>query len=84
MNRIGYLHSKPNDPEIVTLEISEKDHDQLHKDAKTWVNKHKVFAKQVKSATVAPHLFDVKKGQAFQLVAIHELHCSAVLVCVPV
>ncbi len=83
MNRIGYLHSKPSDPEIATLEISEKDHDELHKDALAWVNKHKVFPKDVSSVKVAPHLFEPKKGQTWQLVVIHELHCSAVVVCVP-
>ena len=86
MNRIGYLHSKPTDPEIVTLELSQKEHDELHatKDHTDWVNKHKVFAKDVSKATLAPHLFDIKKGQACQVVGIHELHCSAVLICVPV
>lgn len=49
MHRIVLLHPTPTDSEIAILQISNQEHDDLHRDALGFVNKNKVFCKDVSS-----------------------------------
>jgi hypothetical protein len=49
MHRIALLHPTPTDSEIAILQVSNQEHDDLHKDALGFVNRNKVFCKDVRS-----------------------------------
>jgi len=84
MHLISYLQSSPKDPEIVTLQISTKELLELQKDALVWINKHKIFRKDISEAKVL-HTWEPKKGQtAWTTVIVHQLSCTAAVLSVPI
>lgn len=84
MHVISYLQATPTDPEIVTVQVSMKELEELQKDPQVWINKHEIFSKNVSAAKLV-HTWDPKKGQTtWQVVIIHQLSCTAAVVPVPV
>jgi hypothetical protein len=84
MHRIAFLHSTPKAPEIAILQISSEEHEELHEDALAFVNKNKVFSKNVASVQILPHAWPATTtGTTWQLVIIHQLSCTAAVACAP-
>jgi len=85
MHRIAYLQSTLGAPEIVTLELSDQEHDDLHKDPLVWINNSKIFSKDVSSAKILSHVGPEKKGKATWYVLIpHHPACAAAVICIPI
>ena len=83
MHVISYLQATPTDPEIVTVQVSVKELEELRKDPQMWINKHKIFKKDVSAAKIF-HPWEPKKGQTrWQAIIIHQLSCTAAVVPVP-
>ena len=84
MHLISYLQSSPKDPEIVTLQISTKELHELQKDPLVWINKHKIFHKDIKAAKNLLTWEPKKNQTAWTTVIVHQLSCTAAVVSVPI
>lgn len=60
--------------EVAILQLSNQEHDDLHKDALGWVNRNKVFYKDVTSVNLPPH--PQRTDSAWVVSLAHELHCA--------
>jgi len=69
--------------EIAILQMSNKEHDELHADPKNWVNDHKVFPKPVRSVDVPDHP-SKPSASAWVVTIVHFPHCAAMGSCDPV
>jgi len=88
MHRIALVCSKPNDPETAILQLSEEEHDQLHKDALSYVNDHNIFCMKVRSVDMPahPNKKPVGKKGASPGWLVHIVHypsCMCVGACMP-
>ena len=93
---VAFLHPTPEEPEIAIVRLSKEEHDALHKDPLGFVNKHKIFGKDVSSVdlpaqpddmasrvaskTLAYHKND-EDPDTFMVVFVHQLSCTAKGAC---
>lgn len=66
MHRIALLLPTPTGSEIAILKVSNQEHDDLHKDALGFVNKNKVFCKDVASVDLqhAPETMSAARAKS--------------------
>lgn len=55
MHLIALVKATPTDPEIAILRISNQEHDDLHKDPLGFVNRNRVFGKDISRVDMQPH-----------------------------
>src|SRR4051794_36085076 len=91
---VSFLHPTPTDPEIVVLRLSDEEHDEFHKDPLGFVNKHKIFGKDVSRVDVPRHTWETSSASqtkalalkkedspGWLVVLVHQLSCTATGAC---
>lgn len=64
MHCIALLQSTPDDPDVAVVLVSDQEHDELHKDAKGFINRNKVFRKDVTAVEALLHAPDAATAKA--------------------
>lgn len=83
MRIIARVTPSPGDPEIVIAEVTKEDHPRLLKNAKEFINKNRVFSKDVNEAHVAHPTDKEPTTDTFVFVGAHNPSCNAYGLCIP-
>jgi len=84
MHRIALVCSKPGDPEVAILQLSNEEHDELHHDPTNFVNKNRIFCKDVSRVDVVEHSIGKKRKDAsagWLILSTHYPSCVCPTVC---